>query len=454
MAARRVRDVLGVLIPWLLPSSGKILVFNNDLTNIESCWSPFHPGIATSGPPFTLNMLNASVTETANRGFDVHELAPGCCYVPWWNNSSAITIAEHVEWWTHTFYKKDGSLPPNRTEGYMEHLMKGGDILGPFITYARASAMKAFISWRMADSQAFANYATRPLEDQFKDTAKFWYENRYNATMGLHFNGHYWTAQNWMVKEVRTYKMTLLQEIITRYKPDGISLDFLRAPDFFNLTTTCSADRHATMGAWVRQLKQHMVAGGVTALSARVPPHISVLDAIGLDLAGLTADGTLDFVTFGINYYSFMMMDSDVSAIAQRLPHNFLTLWEVSYAERAKRSSTCPHGPDQRMTAAHLTTSAHQAYAFGGVSGIASFNFQYYRKFADKPCMERENEPYSEPPYDVLAALKDPDYVARQHQFYWSNSNVACTPGCEKTFLLAPPAADMAWQRGAEGGAG
>ena len=119
--------------------------------------------------------------------------------------------------------------------------------MGPFITYARAAKMKAFISWRMADSQAFADYSGRPLEDQFKDTAKFWYENRYNDTMGLSFNGKYWTAQNWMVDEVRAYKMTMLQEIITRYRPDGISLDFERAPNFFNLSTTSSAQRHATV---------------------------------------------------------------------------------------------------------------------------------------------------------------------------------------------------------------
>ena len=81
--------------------------------------------------------------------------------VPWWNNSSLITIPEHVAWWGKTFYKQDGSLPPNRTEGYMEHLLRGGDILGPFIAYTRAAKMKAFVSWRMADSQAFASYASR-----------------------------------------------------------------------------------------------------------------------------------------------------------------------------------------------------------------------------------------------------------------------------------------------------
>jgi hypothetical protein len=130
-----------------VPGAAPRLVFNNDLTNIESCSSPFHRGTATTGQPFTLAMLKAAgarpslqrvrpaissapvlvsangaralraVEETAGLGFDVHELAPGCCYVPWWNNSTLISIPEHVHWWTHTFYRKDGSLPPNRTEG-------------------------------------------------------------------------------------------------------------------------------------------------------------------------------------------------------------------------------------------------------------------------------------------------------------------------------------------------
>ena len=37
-----------------------------------------------------------------------------------------------------------------------------------------------------------------------------------------------------------------------------------------------------------------------------------------------------------------------------------------------KRVTSCSHGPDQRMTASHLTTSAHQAYTFAG----PSFNTQ------------------------------------------------------------------------------
>ena len=417
----------------------KLLVYNNDLTNIESCSSPYHEGTATSGEPFTLDMLNASIQETANMGFDVHELAPGCCYVPWWNNATVISIPEHVDWWTHTFYKKDGSLPPNRTEGFMEHLMRGGDIIGPFIEYTRAAKMKAFVSWRMSDSQAFSNFAARPLEDQLKDTAKFWYDNRYNATMGLSKVGGYYSVQNWMVPEVRAYKMQMLQDIITMYKPDGISLDFERAPLFFDTTKTTSSQRKAIMGGWLRNLRARMTAGGVRTLCARVPPSLGTLDAIGLDVAALTAEGVFEFLTLGINYDSFLPQDSDFGAIKAQVPKEFQLNWEVSYVERQKQTASCSHGPDQRMTKAHLATSAHQAY-YLGAAGMSSFNFQYYRQYADKPCMLEENSPYSEPPFGTLAKLKDPEWVAQQHQYYWSNNKhtVSRTPTAI-TMVLVPP---------------
>ena len=193
--------------------------------------------------------------------------------------------------------------------------------------------------------------------------------------MGLAYRPEegYWSAQNWAVAEVREYKTALLQEVISMFGPDGISLDFLRAPLFFNASTTTGEERRSVMGAWVRDLRRRMDAGGVPTLSARIPPKLETLDAIGLDIRGLVADGTLSFLTLGINYDSFMAQDSDIATIRKMVPSNYSLLWEVSYVERAKASAACHHGPDQRMTHAHLATSAHQAY-FLGATGMASFN--------------------------------------------------------------------------------
>jgi len=432
--------MVGVVV--LLPLVAAFLVYNNDLTNIESCTSPYHRGVARDGEPFTQKMLKASVDETAGRGISIHALAPGCCFVPWWNNASVISIPQHVAWWTHTFYKKDGTLPPNRTEGYMEFLMRGGDILEPFIRYVRAAGMQAFVSWRMNDAQAFSHYETRPLEDQFKDTAKFWYENRHNASMNLG------PTQNWASSVVRDYKTSMLNDIIHRYAPDGISLDFLRAPVFFNLSTTTAHERLTTMMGWVRAVRAEMRAAGVGTLAARIPPDPGTLSAIGVNATALVGDGTLDYLTLGVGYYSFMPMDaacgifvpcSGTGAVAPSPPlvAGATALWEITYVERAKPSASCSHGPDQRMTVAHLATSALQAYALGA-TGIASFNFQYYRPFADMPCQYDENKPYSEPPFEILAKLKDRSWLATQHQFYWSNKKVPL-PFRRDDVLLVPP---------------
>ena len=291
-----------------------------------------------------------------------------------------ISIPEHVNWWKNTF--NNGSLPPNRTEGFMEHLTRGGEILGPFVQYARAAGMRAFVSWRMADSQAFANYAGRPLEDQFKDTAKFWFDNRFDPSIALDNKGFNigGAAQNWASPKVRQYKTLMLQDIITKFRPDGISLDFLRAPLFFNTTETPSAERRSIMGAWVADVKSLMAkTGGNMRLVARIPPFSGILDNIGLDVLGLANSRTFDWLTLGIDYNSFMPMDSEIQAFRTKLPAGFPLLFEVSYIERRQRpTKTCIRGPDQRMTRAHLATAAHQAY-FLGATGIASFNFQVTR---------------------------------------------------------------------------
>jgi hypothetical protein len=142
-----------------------------------------------------------------------------------------------------------------------------------------------------------------------------------------------------------------------------------------------------------------------------------------------------------IDVYSVALLALAVLAVQMTEP----PMAKVSYVERAKKSAACGHGPDQRMTKAHLATSALQAYHLGA-AGISSFNFQYYREFADKPCMLEENKPYSEPPFKVLSKLSDRDWVARQDQYYWSNMQRAFSSSKhDASFTLVAPAGG--WQQ-------
>ena len=48
-------------------------------------------------------------------------------------------------------------------------------------------------------------------------------------------------------------------------------------------------------------------------LGIRVPPTLSVIDALGLDLSQLSRAGLIDWVVAGVHYFSFMAQASNFS---------------------------------------------------------------------------------------------------------------------------------------------
>src|ERR1035437_2215060 len=74
------------------------VLYNNDLTNVTTCTSPWHK----KGESFRPEMLEASVDEVAGAGVEVHLLAPGLCEVPWWQ-STVLPLAKHAAWIKETY---------------------------------------------------------------------------------------------------------------------------------------------------------------------------------------------------------------------------------------------------------------------------------------------------------------------------------------------------------------
>ena len=85
------------------------------------------------------------------------------------------------------------------------------------------------------------------------------------------------------------------------------------------------------------------------------------------------------------------------------------------------------HGdPGKKCCAAacdDLASAALDAYALGA-AGMAAFNFQYYRPFADSACTYEEDQPFHEPLYGALRGLNDPGWCASQHQHYWCHRSL------------------------------
>ena len=144
----------------------KLLHFNNDLTNMLSCISPFHRTIHT---PFGREMLSGAVNETRGLGISRHVLAPGLCSQPWYP-SQLLPPANYKAWFNATF--QSGTTG----NGFMDFAAGGGDLLTDFAAIGAAAGEQPGISFRVQDIQAL----NRAPAHNYGNLDQFFYEHRHD----------------------------------------------------------------------------------------------------------------------------------------------------------------------------------------------------------------------------------------------------------------------------------
>ncbi len=110
-----------------------------------------------------------------------------------------------------------------------------------------------------------------------------------------------WTdyALDYSHEEVRRYYLRLAEELLARYDPDGLELDFLRFSR--HLTPGKEREQAPLMTEFVRSVRMAANAAGKArgrriALSARVPEWRTAARAFGLDVAAWVREGLVDEV--------------------------------------------------------------------------------------------------------------------------------------------------------------
>ena len=164
------------------------VLFNNDMTNITNCISPYHQ----KNQPFSPEMIEKSVDETAGIGVDAHLLCPGACWVPWWPSK---VYPDHTEYTRNRL----GRAPnPGSIE---EYVANGGDVVRPFIERCRSKGIAPLITFRLNDGHHI-------WIDDLEMSNLEWYVPRffvehpeYRLKEGMH---------NWSIPEVRDYKFSLI----------------------------------------------------------------------------------------------------------------------------------------------------------------------------------------------------------------------------------------------------
>lgn len=430
--------LLSIVAPPLGAAPAMVL-YSNDTVNLVNCPNP----VAADGT--VPERLQASIAEAV--GVDMHVLEPGNGWVPWWR-SRHYPADEHYRW-----FQAVSGLEPDLIGRFIRD---GGDLVGEFIAACRVRGVSPVVSLRLNDYHGSESWdilralargehrgekypvglgamaaQSRVLlertENQLKpDPAVYaqldWTQRLdYAANPATRISLRTARVWNWGRPEVPAYKLQFVRELCAGYDLDGLELDFMRWSSFFRLEETTLIQRRAIMLDFIRETRAALDRGARPGqhrtLGVRVPSHLSGHDPLGIDLPAWVAAG-VDWINLSCHYIS--EQQTDLAAIHRLVPETPLYL-ELTFASagrqggvrRATLDGTEELGGYRLMTDEQYYTAAHLAYARGG-AGVSLFNFAYFRNLGEAP---------HEPPFAVLARLKDRAWLAQQPQHYFLSTS-------------------------------
>jgi hypothetical protein len=407
------------------------VLYSNDTSNILTCQSPFNPrpgaqpdpetGKRTYRPsPFTAEMLEASVDETAGVGINAHLLQPGLGWVAWWK-SAAYPFEEHIR-----FMKARTGMDP-AADPLAAYTAAGGDMVDVFVSRCRRRGLAPFVSLRLNDSHGheFVGMSRADIPGWAWQALSPTHVEHPEWRLSADLDDWGGRVLNWAIPEVRAHKFAFIRELIEGYDLDGLELDFMRHCKFFRQEETTREERRAIMSSFVCEVRAVLERreardGRHRWLCVRIPAILSTHDALGIDVGAFAEAGA---EMFNLSHYFFTAQFGDHAAIRKLAPQAAMYL-EMCHTTRAGpdvRDDMPPpkwrSGYDlftyRRTTPTQFYTTAHLAYA-RGLDGVSTFNFVYYR-----PHGIAARGPFNEPPFEIHRGCADPAFVARQPQHYF-----------------------------------
>lgn len=437
------------------------LLYNDDLTHLHTCESPYHK----AGEPFHEAMIVADVDEVADAGFEAHLLQPGQGFVPLWQ-SRLYPYGVHHAW----FEERYGGVPT----AFDDYLLAGGDLVASFTRRCRERGTAPFVSLRMNDYHAkeYAHF-TRDEMQRFgvQFPAKFGLSRFYSEhpeyrlhpdppefdrndpaacdrDFSLRFKLRHARVLNWAIPAVRQQKFDFFKELSEQYDVDGIELDFMRDPHLFRQDETTFELRQDIINGFIRSCRHVLDAtaapGRKRYLAIRLPQRLDRHAAMGIDLPSIVAAG-IDMVTLSCSY--FTTMENDMRTARDRVPgaplyfeftHVCHNLTRTGQVRRERRV----------LTHEQLRTLAHLAYREGATGGSA-FNFMYYRPYREWSNLvsrDMDLKANAEPPFEVVRDMKDAAALgaADQHYFYAQQHELRVDNPLAMNIELAAPTAGWA----------
>jgi hypothetical protein len=413
-------------------SSSLQVFYSDDVTHITTNLAPWR----RNREPFSDALLTAGMDEAINAGADHYVLQPGLGWVPWWH-SRIYPADEHYRWFSETF----GTRP----NGFGRYMIEGGDMVRTALNHAKRRKISLTVSIRLNDQHAVLYSGVTPqtwrsLHDSRSRSGAA--PRGLDAVSRVHMERLDWRLDtappdfndrrsrwkrlwNWAVPEVVDYRASLLEELIRSYQIDGLELDYMRYPMFFQEATPVE-QRIEIMRGFINRIRAALDRNGRPQngaprceLALRVPLILSGWRALGLTPEMLRETG-VDRVTLSAN--TFTSQDLDFSAAREALKGIRLAL-EVSYAKHLRqnrigqpaRDGTSEEEERLLLCQPEDFVSTAQLAVQSKFDAISFFNFVYYRSSAGKPLPFTAD---NEPPWEVMRQVKAP-FQAKVRRNCW-----------------------------------
>jgi len=373
--------------------------FNHDGTNIMTTLRT-----GESKQPFSEDLFRRSIDELAGLGIDAVSFSPGNGSVPWWQSE----YNPHWDWFVERTGKKPSAVG--------RYVMAGGDLVQAFVEECRSHDLSPIISVRLKDEHHINRMDSEHV-------SKFYYEHQHwrldpspRAVFGVR-------GLNWIHPEVRQERIDVITELAENYDIDGIELDFMRFPPFFDYETTPVEERQDILTGFIADVREILdrtaKADQTRWLAIRVPNRLDECLMTGIDPARLDREGLVDIITLSPSYVS--QVEHDVEEVADAVDHARV-FFELTHASsRGPSPSWGEKGDDypiRVITDEQLTTAANLAYA-RGASGLNFFNFHYTRPSARSGTLSIGGSIGREPSFDLIAKMRDTEWLQEQPQNYW-----------------------------------
>ena len=268
-----------------------------------------NPKPTPEGGPFSAKAIHRYVELLATSGIDTFIINANASRA-WYPSKTMPSILDGYKRGDRDFFRGhaicQGLKTPDEVEGFIDSIMPfmnlyqdlldaGVDWLAETTIACRQRKLSPWVSIRMNDMHGAANF-----EGSFFNTPLL-----KNPAMRLkqyaygRFNNVSRQGLNYEQREVRDFMFAQIREVVQDYDFEGLELDWWRQP--LCCEPNASAQTVTMISDWIRQIRaltqqQAENKGRPYPLGFRLPGRLDTLKSIGLDVATLCQEGTLDFI--------------------------------------------------------------------------------------------------------------------------------------------------------------